>query len=169
MLPRDAIEDHSDALADRAGDDRPRAPEDQQRHDRDPLDVLLATAGELRFGELFEQHVCLAIKHAVALLDDRVADRLREVALAIPGGPRKSASSCCATKRPVASSKTSLRSIFLLKSKASSVRPVTAKPYDGRPGDQRQQVATWAASKPIKTQVSCHSRSASFRAHELSA
>ena len=40
----------------------------------------------------------------------------------MPGGPRKSASSCWVMKRPVASSKTRRRFIFLLKSKSKVSR-----------------------------------------------
>ena len=63
---------------------------DDQERDGDELhQILLACAGERRVDEFFEQRVGLAIDHAVALLNRRAADRLREVALASAGRAEK--------------------------------------------------------------------------------
>ena len=63
----------------------PEVVDDKQRHGGDVGDVLLAGAGELGLGEVFEEDVGLAIQDAVALLDHGEADRLRQVALAGAG------------------------------------------------------------------------------------
>ena len=52
-------------------------------------EVVLARAVERGVGELFEQHVRLAVEDAVALLDGGAADGLREVALAGAGRAEK--------------------------------------------------------------------------------
>src|SRR5262245_12193325 len=43
--------------------------------------------------------MCLAIRHPIALLNRGVPDPLREMALAVPGGPSSRTSSCWAMKR----------------------------------------------------------------------
>ena len=59
--------------------------EDEQRDRRDVGEVGLAGAGELGVGEFLEEDVGLAVKDAMALLDDGDADGLRQVALARAG------------------------------------------------------------------------------------
>src|SRR5262249_18309918 len=48
-------------------------------------EVVLARAGERGVREVFEQHVCLAVDDAIALLNRGTADRLRQMALAGAG------------------------------------------------------------------------------------
>lgn len=56
--------------------------DDEQWHGGDRRDVVLACAGELSVGQIFEQDMRFTVEHVVALLDDGKADRLRQVALA---------------------------------------------------------------------------------------
>jgi hypothetical protein len=60
----------------------PEIVDDQQRDRGERVHVLLARAVENGFGEFLEQHVRLAVEHAIALHEGGVANRLRQVALA---------------------------------------------------------------------------------------
>ena len=51
--------------------------------------VLLARAVDDGVGQFLQQHVRLAIEHAIALLNGGLADRLRQVALARAAGAEK--------------------------------------------------------------------------------
>ena len=62
--------------------------------------------------------MCLVIEHTITLLDDGAADGLGQMTFPRPWWPRKSASSRCPMKQPVARSWMSARFIFLLKSKS---------------------------------------------------
>ena len=59
--------------------------DDEQRHGGQVGEDVLAGAVERGVGELLEQHVRLAVEHAMALLDGGAADGLGEVALAGAG------------------------------------------------------------------------------------
>jgi hypothetical protein len=56
--------------------------DDQERHRRQFRKVVLACAGQGRIGQFFEQGVCLAVDHAVALLNGGAPDRLCQTAFA---------------------------------------------------------------------------------------
>jgi hypothetical protein len=58
---------------------------------------FFATSCNGGVGEFLEQGVGLAVQDFVALLDDRASNGLGDVAFPVPGGPRKSASSCLVT------------------------------------------------------------------------
>ena len=73
--------------------------DDQQVCGAQGLEMLFACAVESGVGELFEQDVGFAVDDPVSLLDGGEADGLGQMALPVPGGPRKSASSCFSTKR----------------------------------------------------------------------
>src|SRR5215813_13270263 len=60
----------------------PEVVDDEQRDGRHRDDVLFARAGELRFSEIVEERMRLAIEDAMALLDRGEAEGLRQVALA---------------------------------------------------------------------------------------
>jgi len=62
----------------------PEIVDDQERDGGDVAEIVFAGAGELGVRELIEEHVGLAVADAVALLDDREADRLGEVTLPRP-------------------------------------------------------------------------------------
>jgi hypothetical protein len=65
--------------------------DDQQRHRFQKLQALFACAVDRGFSQLIEQGVGLAVEHAVALLDGRLADGLGQVALASAGRPARRA------------------------------------------------------------------------------
>ena len=59
--------------------------DDEKRYGGEQFHMLLAVAVQGGVGQFFQQDVRLAVEHAVALLDDRVADGLGDVALAASG------------------------------------------------------------------------------------
>ena len=59
--------------------------DDQERDGAERREDLLPRAVERGVGELFEQQMRFAIVHAMALLDRRLAERLRQVTLAATG------------------------------------------------------------------------------------
>jgi hypothetical protein len=102
---------------------------DRERDGRQLRQGRLPGAIDRSLRDFLEQRVGLAVDDTIALLDRGAADRLREMALPVPGGPRKNASSRDWMKRAVATSKMSAPFIFLLKSKSksSSERPESRK------------------------------------------
>jgi hypothetical protein len=78
--------------------------DDQQRDRRQLSQVVLAGTGERRVGDFFQERVRFAIDDAIALLDGRVSDGLREMALAGAGRAEKQGIARWAMKRAVASS-----------------------------------------------------------------
>lgn len=123
----------------------PEIIDNQQGHGRDVGEIGFARAGEGGVGEFLEQRVRLTIPDAVALLNRGVADRLGPVTLPVTGGPRERTSSCCAMRRPMASSKTSARLSFLLKgkSKLSNERPGSRKRTCLRRRSRRRSRQRW--------------------------
>jgi len=59
---------------------------------------LLPGAVDGGIGDLLDEGVSLTVEDTVALLDRAATDGLAIWLLPVPGGPRKSASSCLATK-----------------------------------------------------------------------
>ena len=92
--------------------------DDEQRHGRERGHGVFAQPFEGGLGQVLDEDVRFAVDHLVALVDRGQPDGLRQVALAGAGRPVKQDVSRALTKRAVARSKTSLRSIFLLKSKS---------------------------------------------------
>ena len=78
--------------------------DDQERHGGEIGEVRLARVIERRVGEFLKARVGFVTDDAIALLDHGAADGLGQMTFPVPGGPRKSASSRCPMKRPVASS-----------------------------------------------------------------
>src|SRR4030095_8778560 len=67
----------------------PEIIDDEQGHGREVGEKSLTRAIEGGVGDVFNQRVRLAIDHAIALLDRRAPNRLREMALAGARGTEK--------------------------------------------------------------------------------
>ena len=63
--------------------------DDQQRHRFQKLQALFACAVDRSFSQVIKQGVGLAVEHAIALLDGRLADGLGQVAFAGAGRSKK--------------------------------------------------------------------------------
>jgi hypothetical protein len=73
----------------------PEVVDDEQRDGGELGEEGLARAVERGIGQVFQQQMGLPVEHAMALENGGPAQRLGEMLLPVPGGPRKSTSSRC--------------------------------------------------------------------------